>query len=114
MTPKMTQVFKEALSNLPQQLKTAKPINPATVTQQAQDALQNQRQTMQGVQGTQGAVVKMSKTDQNNPIANVFVQKPDGSADVLDKSTGQLKPVPGIGQNQQQSPMKNSGIMGTS
>ena len=112
--PKMTDVFREAISNLPNQLKTAQPIAPATINQQAQDALQNQKQTMQGVQKTQGSVVKMSKTDPNNPIANVFVQKPDGSADVLDKSTGQLKPVPGVGQNQTTGPMKNNGVMGSS
>lgn len=112
--PKMTDVFKESPSNLSQQLKTAKPIPPATINQQAQNALQNQKQTLQGVQKTQGAVVKMSKTDPQNPIANVFVQKPDGSADVLDKATGQLKSVPGIGQDQQTGPMKNNGIMGNS
>jgi hypothetical protein len=106
----MTEVFtlREGPINLSQQLKTAKPVAPATITQQAQDALKNQKQALQGAAKTQGATVKVSKTDPNNPIANVFVTKPDGSADVLDGQTGQLKPVPGIDQSKP-DPLKNTG-----
>jgi len=114
--PKMAEIFaiKEApTTNLAQQVKTATPVAAANVTQQSQKALANQRQTLAGVAKTQGATVKMAKTDVNNPVSNVFVTKPDGSADVLDNTTGQLKPVPGIGQSKPTDPLQNTGIMGT-
>lgn len=113
--PSMAEVFSvhESPQNLSQQLKTATPVTAAKITQQAQDALKNQRQTLAGAQKTQGTTIKMGKTDPQNPIANVFVTKPDGSADVMDNSTGQLKPVPGIQQSNPSSPMKNTGVVGT-
>jgi hypothetical protein len=110
----MEAVFKEVQgNNLIQQMKTATPQPAAKITQQAQDALKNQRQTLQGVAKGQGNIVKQGKTDPNNPVPNTFVVKPDGSADVIDPTTGQLKPVPGIGQGKPVDPMKNTGVMGT-
>jgi hypothetical protein len=100
-------------ANLATQMKTATPVTAAKITQQAQSALKNQQQTLQGVAKTQGATVKMGKTDVNNPIANVFVTKPDGSADVMDATSGQLKPVPGVGQGKPTDPLQNAGVMGT-
>jgi hypothetical protein len=112
--PRMTEVFSvsEGPQNLSQQLKTARPVAPATITQQSQDALKNQKQALQGAAKQQGTTVKVGKTDANNPIANVFVTKPDGSADVLDGQTGMLKPVPGIDQSKPSDPMKNTGVSG--
>lgn len=113
--PAMTEVFKvhEGPQNLSQQLKTAKPVTAATIDQQAQTALKNQKQALSGAAKQQGTTVKVSKTDASNPIANVFVTKPDGSADVLDSQTGMLKPVPGIDQSKPSSPMQNTGIVGS-
>jgi len=114
--PKMSDVFsvrEAAQTNLATQMRTATPVTAAKITQQGQDALKNQKQTLQGVSKTQGATVKMGKTDVNNPIANVFVTKPDGSADVLDNTTGQLKPVPGVGTGKPTDPLQNAGVMGT-
>jgi hypothetical protein len=114
--PKMSDVFsvrEAAQKNLATQMRTATPVTAAKITQQGQNALKNQTQTLQGVSKTQGATVKMGKTDVNNPIANVFVTKPDGSADVLDSTTGQLKPVPGVGTGKPTDPLQNAGVMGT-
>jgi hypothetical protein len=114
--PKMESVFRlreSPFNNLAQQLKTATPQPQAKLVQQRQDALSNTRQTLQGVAKQQGNVVKQGKTDPNNPIPNTFVVKPDGSADVLDSTTGQLKPVPGLGGSKPVDPMKNTGVMGT-
>jgi hypothetical protein len=112
--PKMTEVFgiHETPINLAQQMKTATPIPISKVTQNAQNALKNQKNTLQGVQKTQGTTVKMGKTDVNNPIANIFVTKPDGSADVMDATTGELKPVPQVGQSKPSDPMQNAGVAG--
>jgi hypothetical protein len=115
-TPKMESVFRikeSPFTNLAQQSKVARPVAPSTVTQNAGEVAKNTRQTLQGVAKTQGTIVKQSPTDPQNPIPNTFVQKPDGSTDVLDPTTGQLKPVQATGQNKPSQPMQNTGVMGT-